>query len=278
MRLRMATAASNYGSEGLLDDDYDNMARAPSAGGPLFDSNLLKKKMEQDAFLLANRIRSLKMAQAKTGRNIRETEKRTAEIEDLQRQKEERRRQKEFEKLCKDCGEQETREQQAERREEENRRKQNKLDSVRSRNNEAGNFLKAERRRLNASRERQENEFLAKAATKREAIRGQFTDLTASRERAKEERVQMAHFHVEQRLMDDEEERRANDRWVGDMEAEERTLIEGLQNSQRMHLESFARLENVLASGYGGGSCSSSRSMAPADQRANAPRPAGLPR
>jgi len=131
---------------------------------------------------------------------------------------------------------------------------------VRKRNIDSKKKVEAERLRLKASAQRQEDEYLAKAFVTREAIRGQFDDLRYSRQASNAERMQLEQLHVDQRLKDNEQECRANDIRIEKLVEEERALIQDLQNSKLRQRMACERLEDVMSASRGG-SCMSSRAM-----------------
>merc|ERR1719436_568842 len=77
---------------------------------PLFNATAARKRAEQDAMLMANRIRLLRAEDERTRKKIAETEKKTREIIDVQRRNEERRLAKEAQELRQEAMEKELRE------------------------------------------------------------------------------------------------------------------------------------------------------------------------
>ncbi|CAE7742281.1 unnamed protein product [Symbiodinium pilosum] len=106
---------------------------------------MARKKAEQDSILLANRIRLLRNEEAKTRKKIVETEKKTQEIIDARRRNEKRRQDKEAFEAHKEALESEFRTKQMMDRADQQHKVQDKLRSIRERNQGAGNVIRQER-------------------------------------------------------------------------------------------------------------------------------------
>lgn len=271
------TAAARPRSESPWDPEGQGSAGGDQESLRLFNAAVAKKKVEQDAMLLANRIRLLKAEESKTRKKIRETENRTAEIVNLQRRNEERRQQREAEFIRKEAEEQAIRERQQQEREARQRQKNTRSSSLLIRNQEARNEVLQARLDGQEEIQRRKEEVLAIAGAKRDKIRSASAASAARRERSEDERRVVSMLNFEKKVGKQEQERLAKERVVKQMEAEEQALIERLQRSQEQQRRAFERLEDVLAIGSEapGGSMNHSAmaSSISADSRISVPRP-----
>merc|ERR1719450_489848 len=121
----------------------------------LFDAAAARRRAEQDAILLANRIRLLKAEEAKTKKQISEAELRTREILCLKQRNVERRRAQQNETVRRDAEAQEARERLFLRREEHARRLEQRQQGVLGRRQALSNEVRREREAIQQHRQEQ---------------------------------------------------------------------------------------------------------------------------
>jgi len=216
--------------------------------GKFLSSKLARKKAEEDAKLLANRISLLKMEEQKAIKKIEETKKRAKEImqqrqrnEEIIRKKEERQRQKEEEERLKQL--------------------QNKMSKESMKealiNGKTNSFLKkkeeAERVKVEKSETRdimemQKEQELLKNASIKQMIKNQEKELAEKKKRDFAEKQARSRADLEEKIMKEDDGRRQREAEVARLEEEELELIRKLQNTQLHQEAAYAELENALSS------------------------------
>lgn len=232
---------------------------------PLFSANNARKRAEQDAILLANRIRLLRAEEDKAKKKIRETEGKTKEIIEQRRRGDDKRLAREAEEARKEAIDHEMRFKTAGLREEQQRKIQMAQREILDQKVNASSKLKQEREQHTQQIHLEQEEAAAEAAVRALRVR---RDLQASeRRRARSEgaKLELGKANFQEKLLREEEAARASQLQIARMEKEEQDLIQRLQRSQERHRVAFAQLEDALASNSNA-SASSSRCPSSMDQ------------
>lgn len=213
---------------------------------PLFSATAARKRAEQDAMLLANRIRLLRQEEDKTKKKIRETEQKTQDIIELRRRNEERRLAKEAEDARREAEELEFRTRMNLNRGDHQQKIQDKVQALQERNAAISGSVRREREINKHVVEEQRMLEEAEALARAERIRETVQAVSKSRARSEGARQEAAKDAVRERLLREEDARRARLTDIERMEREEAELIARLQQSQERHRLAFMQLEDVL--------------------------------
>lgn len=214
--------------------------------GPLFTASVARKRAEQDAMLLANRIRLLRAEEDKTRKKIRDTEKKTQEIIEIRRRNEEKRIAREAEQAVRDAQENEFRQRSNAGRNDHSQKLQEKQRSLQESNAASSEMVRRERELAKQALEEQRLLEQAEMIARAERVRGALQAATRSRARSEGAKQEQAKELVRERLLREEDERRARLNDIDRMEREEADLIARLQQSQERHRVAFLRLEDVI--------------------------------
>lgn len=216
---------------------------------PLFNATTARKRAEQDAILMANRIRLLRAEDDKTRKKIMETEKKTREIVDLQRRKEERRVAKEAEDSRREAEEQEFRARQLRERAEHQQKLQERQRGVHEQKISSSRGVRQEREAAAAIIEEQRRQDEVEALAKAERVRSSAQAAARSRARSEGAKQDLARAAVRERQLRDDDERRAKQSQIEKMEREEAELMARLQRNQERHRAAYMQLEDALRQG-----------------------------
>lgn len=217
--------------------------------GPLYNAIMARKKAEQDSLLLANRIRLLRAEEEKTRQKIRDTEKKTQEIVDLRRRNEERRLAKEAEEAQKEAEEQELRVRQMYERVGHHQKLADRQRLVAERKADVSRSVRQDREVHKAVIEEQRDEASAEALARADRVRNAVAAASRSRAKSESAKQELGKMVVHERLVREEDERRARLTEINRMEREEAELIQRLQRTQERHRAAFMQLEDVLRGG-----------------------------
>lgn len=214
---------------------------------PLFDATAARRRAEQDAILLANRIRLLKSEEEKTRRKIKETEKRTKDVVHVRQRQEEQRALREAEAARKEVEEQERRERLLRERDVQQRKINMKSRSIQNEKHAMVREVKQQREINQQLIEEERKEQLAIAQMKHERVSAALQHSAKQRTRSEGAKHEVARSMVEERLQREEADRKNNLALIEQMEQEEASLIAKLQRSQERHRVAYQQLEDALA-------------------------------
>lgn len=214
--------------------------------GPLFNASVARKRAEQDSMLLSNRIRMLRAEEERTRKKIRETEKKTQEIIDIRRRNEERRFAKEAEWAIREAAEQEFRQLQNAGRNDQSNKLQEKHKHIQERNMANSEQMRYERVLHKQAIDEQRLLGEAEVAARAKRVRGALQAAVRSRARSEGAKHEIGKEVVRERMLREEDERRARLSDIDRMEREEAELIARLQQSQEQHRVAFLQLEDAL--------------------------------
>lgn len=253
----------------LLDDDRGNAdyLRQPELGGAcsertgvLFNASAARKRADQDSMLLANRIRLLRAEEAKTRKKIEDTEKKTKEVIEGRRRNEDRRLARESYQEQKDAAIDEFRRLQQMGRGDQKSKIADKQKMMWEENKKAGDLLRKQREVDRQALDNFKDVVAAEAYARADQVR--LTSQAAARSRARSEgaKQEMAKDLVRERMLREEDERRARLAEIDRMEKEEAELMARLERSQARHQAAYLRLEDALR---GSGQATSSPGLSP---------------
>lgn len=253
----------------LLDDDRGNadyfrqqqgLGSCAERTGVMFNASAARKRAEQDSMLLANRIRLLRAEEAKTRKKIEDTEKKTKEVIESRRRNEDRRLARESYQEQKDLAIQEFRALQQMGRADQHSKIADKQRIIREENKRSGDMLRRQREVDRQALENFKDVVAAEAYARADQVR--VTAQAAARSRARSEgaKQEMAKDVVRERMLREEDERRARLAEIDRMEKEEAELMARLERSQARHQQAYLRLEDALK---GSGQASSSTGLSP---------------
>ena len=213
----------------------------------LAEAKQMRKRADEDARLLSNRIALLKQEEMKAMKKIEETRRKAQEIIDArnrnleeQRKREESRKQKEQEESAKMEENRKIREQKRHVKDQAYQYRMNKAIV------DAQSLKHTKEKNIKAIEERRIEELSEKISIKRQ-IKGQMRDAEEKRRRLQEEKKEKARLDNERRIDEENRQRRDREEEVARMEQEELELIQRLQNTQLLQKTAYEDLENALA-------------------------------
>lgn len=213
---------------------------------PLFDAVAARKRAEQDAILLANRIRLLKAEEAKTNKKIAETEKRTSEIISLRRRNDEQCAQREADQLSRANAELEARNAQLRQREAHKSAVAQKQKSIQEQKTQSSVDVREHRQAIRQTMHQEKQEMIDIARAKHDAVKSSLLAGAHYRSRSEGAKQEIARCMARDRLDRAERDRAASMEQIVRMEREEQELVHRLQNSQDQHRAAFAQLTDLM--------------------------------
>eukprot|EP00441_Pelagodinium_beii_P041778 CAMPEP_0197629008 /NCGR_PEP_ID=MMETSP1338-20131121/7054_1 /TAXON_ID=43686 ORGANISM="Pelagodinium beii, Strain RCC1491" /NCGR_SAMPLE_ID=MMETSP1338 /ASSEMBLY_ACC=CAM_ASM_000754 /LENGTH=421 /DNA_ID=CAMNT_0043200015 /DNA_START=101 /DNA_END=1366 /DNA_ORIENTATION=- len=222
--------------------------------GVLYNASAARKRAEQDSMLLANRLRLLRAEEAKTRKKIADTEQKTQEVMDAKRRNEERRLAREAFEAQKEVAEQEFRARQLQENNESKGKIQEKQRKILDQNKASGDALRQQREVFRSIAEAEREEAAAEAQARAEHVRALEKNAGRSRARSEGAKQEQAQEVIRERMLREEDERRAKLLEIQRMEKEEAELMSRLQRSQERHRAAYLRLEDALRSSGQSGS------------------------
>lgn len=223
----------------------------------LFAAAISRKRAEQDAMLLQNRINLLRAEESKAQKKIEETKKRANEILDLRNRNEKKRMEREEFEASRAKYENDQRESIIKGRND-GKQKMNQIRfNLMNQRSENRNNIKDERREImQRCKAEREGEY-ARAASKRDIIRTAAIALSNRRNKAMEDKEMTARRQFEDRIMQQESTRKNKEDLIMRMEQEEVELIQRLQQTQQRQRAAYDQLEDILQQPASGGGQSS---------------------
>jgi hypothetical protein len=235
MDQRSASASGEY--------DDGNMVLGDTR---LFAAAISRKRAEQDAMLLQNRINLLRAEEAKAQKKIEETKKRANEILDLRTRNDDRRMAKEEREFGKDKELDDLRDHLLKKRDGHRQNLHQVKTNLQNQRIEARNNIKEERKKiLERCKVEREGEY-SRAASKRDIIRTAAIALSNRRHKAMEDKTTEARRQFEDRVLLQEHTRKQKEDQIMRMEQEEVELIQALQQTQQRQRAAYDQLEDIL--------------------------------
>jgi len=235
----------------------------------LLESKIMRKKAEEDAQLLANRITLLQIEEKKALKKIEDTRKKAKEIMDLkarnaemQRQKDELRRQREEEEYKKMQGnkmsKQNSRENAETNRNSLMMKLRNEVDEMRKTKKDSKQMF-----HISKDEERMKNAQTVKA------VKDQHKDLEYKKMRIMEDTKMKARMEYEGKIKQEVMMKEQTEQKIADLERQEMQLIQRLQTTQTLQREAFDTLEKALGSNNQGNSTPNGLAISTANTSAN---------
>lgn len=212
----------------------------------LFQACVDRKRVEQDALLLANRIKLLKQEESKASKKILDTQKKTKDIVDLRVRNDEARIKREEEEAARDKAINEQREMLARQRDNDRKGRTQALANVQGKKLQTRDLIKQERNEILQRAHMQANDEYARAAAKRDRIRTAASALQHKRGLALADREENAVRRVEDKIQKEVEVKQLKEEEIRRMEREEVELIQRLQHTQQRQRAAYDQLEDVL--------------------------------
>ena len=217
----------------------------------LAEAKQMRKRADEDARLLSNRISLLKQEEMKAMKKIEETRRKAQEIINVrnrnleeQRKREEARKQKEFEDNIKMEENRKIRQQKRYLKDQANQYRLNKAIV------DAQSLKTIKEKNIQAIEERRMEELSEKLMLKKQ-LKNQMTEAEEKKRRLIEEKKEKARMDNERRIEEENRVRREREEEVARMEQEELELIQRLQNTQLLQKSAYEDLENALAGQMG---------------------------
>jgi len=234
----------------------------------LFSAIAARKRADQDALLLANRIRLLRTEDQKTRKRVHETERKTHELLELRRRNDSCRALKEVECSQREVQEQDTRERHCREREEQQRKICDRRKMVMEHKLGQSTATKQEREAARQFLQDQRAQTEVEQQARAERVRSQAAAASKSRARSEGARQEMVKNGIKERLCAEEEQRLARLAEIKRMECEEAKLLVQLQKTREQHRNVFMRLEDTMQQSGFGGRVLASTTMTPVARRA----------
>ena len=221
----------------------------------LAEAKQMRKRADEDARLLANRIALLRQEEMKAQKKIEETRRKAQEIVSLRskntelvKEREEKRRKAEEDEILRAEQSKQMRTQKQNSRFQKSLMRQNRAAS------EANN-LKSNRKQNLELIESMKTQDIIQKATMRNFIKSQHREAEERRLKLERDRKEKARIETERKIEDENRMRRIREEEVARMEQEELELIQRLQNTQLLQKTAYEELENALAgqAGFNGG-------------------------
>eukprot|EP00831_Metopus_contortus_P040635 TRINITY_DN3182_c0_g2_i9.p1 TRINITY_DN3182_c0_g2~~TRINITY_DN3182_c0_g2_i9.p1 ORF type:complete len:295 (-),score=94.86 TRINITY_DN3182_c0_g2_i9:39-923(-) len=213
----------------------------------LQESRFARKKADEDAKVLMNRLLLLKNEEQKAWKKIEETKKRAEEIirmrqrnAEMQRKREERLRAKEEEEKRK-MEENNLIKQQTKSKIELGKLKQKSMNQAKA------NMARIEKTDTLEIIEEQKQEDFMKKYTKRKEIQDLEQEALERKKREMEERKERARTALEEKILEEQRVRVHKESELARMEQEEEELIQKLKNTQSHQQSALEELERALA-------------------------------
>ncbi|OMJ88153.1 hypothetical protein SteCoe_9972 [Stentor coeruleus] len=217
----------------------------------LSEAKQMRKRADEDARLLSNRIALLKQEEQKAVKKIEETRRKAQEIIDARnRNLEEQRKREEIRKQ---------REDEENERMEENRKNRERLKQIKDQTNtyrinkayvDVQNIKNTKEKNLKTIEE-MKNVDLAQKIIIKNSIKQQEREAEERRKRILDEKREKARQENEKKIEEENRLRREREEEVAKMEQEELELIQRLQNTQLLQKSAYEDLENALAGSMG---------------------------
>lgn len=217
----------------------------------LTEAKQMRKRADEDARLLANRIALLKQEELKAQKKIEETRRKAQEIlnlrnrnTELMKMKEDQRRQREDEERIK---QEEYKQLKAYQ---ENMRMQKSMQRKNRAHSEA-NSLKSTRKQNMETIEAMRAQDLVQKAALRNFIKSQHREADEKKRKFERDKQERARLENERKIEEENRLRRQREEDVAKMEQDELELIQRLQNTQLLQKTAYEELENALAGQIG---------------------------
>jgi len=213
----------------------------------LLESKMVRKKAEEDAQLLANRIALLQLEEKRAMKKIEETKKKAKEIMELknrnlqqQREKEELRRQKEEEDMRK-LVQNKTFKEQVKVNQENNR------NQLMRRLKDDVELMRKTKQDIKEQASQAKDEEYVKNAQIANQIRIKEKEMQLKKKKTLEEIKQKARLEYENKIEQELLLKEKTDELIARLEQQEMELIQRLQNTQSLQKEAFDDLEKALS-------------------------------
>jgi len=244
----MNQSASKENFNPSIENEYMENGKEDSAyRTQLLESKMIRKKAEEDAQLLANRIALLQMEEKRAMKKIEDTKKKAKEIMDLksrnlqmQREKEQMRKQKEEEDMRKMMQNKSSKEQVKVNQE-------NNRNQLLRRLKDDVELMRKTKQDLKEQTLHAKDEDYVKNAQIANQVRNKEKELQMKKRKQLEEVKQKAREEYESKIEQELLLKEKTDELITRLEQQEMELIQRLQNTQSLQKEAFDDLERALS-------------------------------
>jgi len=242
-----SSTKQNFDSSYKQEEYSENGGEDSTYRTQLLESKMIRKKAEEDAQLLANRIALLQLEEKRAMKKIEETKKKAKEIMELknrnlqaQREKEELRRQKEEEDMRK-MMQNKTIKEQVKVNQENNR------NQLLRRLKDDVELMRKTKQDIKEQTIQAKDEEYIKNAQIASQIRNKEKELQLKKKKQLEEIKQKARLEYESKIEQEFILKEKTDELIARLEQQEMELIQRLQNTQSLQKEAFDDLERALS-------------------------------
>lgn len=211
-----------------------------------------RKRAEEDAQLLSNRIALLKQEELKSLKKIEETRNKAREIMQKKAQMLEEQRIKEEEKNKKQEEERQKAEQTKLIREQSKQVKASTREELVKKLKEEVLAIKMARKENESLIEQNKNLQLLEKTTLTQNVKNQMREAESKKRRMEEERKARVRAELERKIEDENLRKQQKEDEIARMEQEELELIQRLQNSQMMQRSAYEELEQAMSGNFAG--------------------------
>lgn len=248
------------------EDQASNLASLDKL--TFFSATSARRRAEQDAILLANRIRLLRAEEEKTKNKIHETEKRTRDIIETRRRNDDRRLEREAQESRNEAFEQELRQRALRGRVDQQQKLLTQKQYILDQKVEASETVRKAREVGLQAIEQERRAHELQMAAKAERVRNMAGAAAQSRARSEGVKKEQARYFAQERVAREEEEQRHTIEATIRMEREEAELMKKLAQSREQHRAAFSALEDALRPAPQNSRASKSRPGTPGDSYA----------
>lgn len=230
-----------------MDENGNELGETPREQTRLLEAKLQRKRAEEDALLLANRIALLKQEEAKAWKKIEETRSRAKEIMEIKARNLEAQRKKDEQRQARDDEERQRSFQNRLTKEQDRQFKQFTREQLKAKLRADVGALKESKRENAKAIEANRRDDMAKATTLKLHIKTAQQESEERRRRDEDERKARARAFYEERLENENRLRSQKEDEIAALEQEEMDLIAKLQNTQMLQKSVFDNLEAAIS-------------------------------
>ena len=217
----------------------------------LTEAKQMRKRADEDARLLANRIALLRQEEQKAHRKIEETRRKAQEILNLRNRNTDLLKSKEEQLRLKQEKEQQRLAEQRKARELKQFKSQQRFSGRQNRALSEANALKELKKRNLDQIEFNKKEDLVQRAALRNFIKNQQREAEEKKRIVEREKIEKMKIEILRKVEEENRARRIREEEIAEMEQKELELIQKLQNTQMMQKNVYEELENALAGPLG---------------------------
>ena len=217
----------------------------------LTEAKQMRKRADEDARLLANRIALLRQEEQKAHRKVEETRRKAQEILNLRNRNTDLLRSKEEEMRLKQEKEEQRLSEQRKARELNQFKSQQRFSGRQNRTLSEANALKELKKRNLEQIELNRKDDLVQRAALRNFIKSQQKEAEEKKRAIERDRIEKIKIEILKKVELENRARRVREEEIASMEQKELELIQKLQSTQLLQKNVYEELENALAGPLG---------------------------